>query len=188
MATDLITKAEYKTYAGITSANQDTEISLIIPKVSALVKNYCRRTFVDFYSDIKVEVFDGGFKEIWLKETPVVSISSVGYSDNYGQSYTNLTKYVDYAIRGDSIVSLKTPVFAEAINGYRVSYFAGYDVIPEDLKLAVFDLVTYYRKNDMGIHSSKAPGTNSIQVEYVYSSTLPAHIRRVLDLYVADFT
>jgi hypothetical protein len=74
------------------------------------------------------------------------------------------------------------------INGYKVSYFAGYEVVPEDLRLAVLDLVTYYRKNDGAIHSTKAPGTNAVQIEYISTTSLPAHIKRVLDFYVADYT
>lgn len=49
------------------------------------------------------------------------------------------------------------------------------------------DLVTYYVKNDMSVHSPKAPGTNTVQIEYVLSTTLPAHIRRVLDQYTGNF-
>jgi len=40
MASNLVTRAEYKAYVGIKSDNQDTEIDSLIPKVSALVKNY----------------------------------------------------------------------------------------------------------------------------------------------------
>ena len=54
--TDLITKAEYKI---------STLISLVLililnlifnSKVSALIKAYCRRSFVDYVNDAKVEV------------------------------------------------------------------------------------------------------------------------------------
>lgn len=69
-----------------------------------------------------------------------------------------------------------------------MSYTCGYETLPEDLKLAAFDLVTYYRKNDGAIHSPKAPGSNSVQIEYISTASLPAHIRRILDLYVADYT
>ena len=188
MATDLVTKAEYKTYMGISSTNSDTEIDFLIPKVSDLVKSYCRRTFVDYYTDIKVEVFDGGFKELYLKETPVVTVSSVQYSEDYGKTYTNLTKYTDWVIRGDSIVSLSPSGFAEVINGYRVSYFAGYDTIPGDLKLAVLDLVEYYSRNNGAVHSSRDINPNTTQINYIASTNLPATIKRVLDQYVADFT
>lgn len=188
MATNLVTKAEYKTYMGISSVNLDTEIDFLIPKVSDLVKTYCRRTFVDYYTDIKVEVFDGGFKQLLLKETPVVSVSSVQYSSDYGQTYTNLTKYTDWVIKGDSIQSLSPYGFTEAVNGYRVNYFAGYDTVPTDLKLAVCDLIEYYSRNNGAVHSSRDLNPNTTQITYVSTSNFPATIKRVLDQYVADYT
>lgn len=188
MATDLVTKAEYKTYMGITSTNSDTEIDFLIPKVSDLVKSYCRRTFVDNVSEIKIEYFDGGFKEFLLKETPLITVSSVAYSSNYGKTYTSLVKYTDWVIKGDSIISLNPGGFPEAINGYKVSYFAGYATIPGDLKLAVLDLVEYYSRNNGAVHSSRDLNPNTTQINYVASTNLPATIKRVLDQYVADFT
>jgi hypothetical protein len=188
MAIDLVTKAEYKTYMGITSTNSDSEIDFLIPKVSDLVKSYCRRTFVDYYSDIKVEVFDGGFKELLLKETPLVTVSSVQYSEDYGKTYTNLIKFTDWITKGDSIVSLNPRGFPEVLNGYKVNYFAGYDTIPGDLKLAVLDLVEYYSRNNGAVHSSRDLNPNTTQINYVASTNLPATIKRVLDQYVADFT
>ena len=188
MATDLATKAEYKTYMGITSTNSDAEIDFLIPKVSDLVKSYCRRTFVDYVSEIKIEYFDGGFKTLQLKETPIVTIASVAYSSDYGKTYTNLVKYTDWVIQGDAITSLSTSGFTEAINGYKVSYFAGYDTIPGDLKLAFLDLVEYYSRNNGSVHSSRDLNPNTTQINYVSSTNLPAPIKRVLDQYIADFT
>jgi hypothetical protein len=77
--------------------------------------------------------------------------------------------------------------FTWSVNGYKVVYTAGYETLPEDLKLAVLDLVTYYLKNDAAIHSAKAPGTNSVQIEYISTTNLPAHIKRVLDLYTMNY-
>ena len=188
MAIDLVTKAEYKTYMGITSTNSDTEIDFLIPKVSDLVKSYCRRSFVDYVSDIKVEYFDGGFKTLLLKETPLVSVASVTYSADYGKTYSALTKFTDWVIKGDSIVSLTPGGFPEAINGYKVSYFAGYETIPGDLKLAVLDLIEYYSRNNGAVHSSRDLNPNTTQINYVSTTNLPAPIKRVLDQYVADFT
>ena len=61
MSLNLITRQEYKTYAGIKSTNYDTELDALIPRVSEFVKNYCRRTFVDHMDpgSEKVEVFGG---------------------------------------------------------------------------------------------------------------------------------
>ncbi len=189
MAQDLITKAEYKAYAGINSTNHDTEIDNLIPKVSALVKTYCNRSFVDYIDEAKTEVFNGGNGFFILSETPVVSIQSIGYSTDYGQTYTDLVEYTDWVLDQNMyIVCLNPYGWPQRIRGYKVTYTAGYETVPADLKLAVLDLVTYYRQNDAAVHSPKAPGTNSVQIEYISTTSLPAHIRRILDLYKADYT
>jgi hypothetical protein len=188
MAFELLTRAEYKAYAGISSNNHDTEIDSLIPKVSELVKNYCRRRFLDNVDEVKTEYFNGGYPEFILSETPVLQVLAVEYSEDYGQNWTPLTQYGDWVLDRDSIFGILPGSWKPQLRGYRVSYYGGYEAVPQDLKLAVLDLVTYYRQNDAAVHSTKAPGTNSVQIEYISTTTLPAHIRRVLDLYVADYT
>lgn len=188
MGANLVTLAEYKAYAGITSTTQDTEINAIIPKASQLVKTICRRTFVDYVNDSKEEIYSGGWEKLFLKECPILSVISVEYSADYGLTYTELVEYTDYVIDAeDGTIAAIAPPFPKQINAYKVTYSAGYEVLPEDLKLAVLDLITYYLKNDMSVHSPKAPGTNSVQVEYITTANLPAHIRRVLYLYTASY-
>lgn len=186
MATDLITKAEYKQYANITSTNFDTQLDFLIPKVSALIKAYCRRSFVDYVNDAKVEVSAGGYgSKIFLKESPLLTVSGVEYSEDYGNTYTDLVEFTDYAVdlEDSSIYNIPLANWTKLINGYRITYTAGYETLPADLKLAVLDLIKYYLNNDASVHSPKAPGTNSVQIEYITTSNLPAHIKRVLDLY-----
>lgn len=205
MALDLVTRQEYKAYASISSTTQDTQIDALIPRISALVKSLCRRTFVDFLDDAKTEVFSGG-SILLLKETPVVQVQTVEMSNDFGATYTELEQYTQYAFDEErqGIVPVQVlgyipdywdgviqrtskPTFPKKVNGYRVTYTAGYEELPEDLKLALFDLITYYLRNDAAIHSAKAVGSNTVQIEYVTSTTLPAHIRRVLDLHAANY-
>ena len=191
MATNLVTRAEYKTYVGITSTTSDAEIDLLITNISALVKTYCRQTFVDFVDDAKVEYFNGGdFDRYYLKEYPIIAVSSLDYSTDYGQTYTTGTVYTDWVYDPSitAVRSLWATGFTNAVNGYRVTYNCGYEVVPVDLKMAVMDLVTYYRKNDSAVHTHKLANPNTMQVEYIASSNFPAHIKRILDLYTADFT
>ena len=185
---DLITRAEYKNYLGISSSNKDTEIDLLIPKVSQLVKTYCRRNFTDYYDEAKTEYFDGGFDKLILKETPVTNVTQVSKSTNYGQTYTNLTKFTDWVLDGDSVRAVSNGGwFQEYIRGYRVTYTAGYENVPEDLKLAVLDLVEYYSKNNSAVHVNRDVTPNVTQIQYVASTNFPAHIKRVLDQYMADY-
>lgn len=188
MGKNLVTLQEYKAYAKLTSPNHDAEINSIIPKVSEFVKTYTKRKLVDYLDDPKSEHFNGGTTELILSETPIVAISSVGYSSDYGQNYTDLVEFVDWVEDSGTIVSVNPNGFPKQLRGYKVTYTAGFSPLPEDLKLAVMDMITYYMRNDAAIHSTKAPGTNSVQIEYVSSTGLPSHIRRILDFYREDYS
>ena len=69
----------------------------------------------------------------------------------------------------------------------RISYTAGYEILPEDLRLAVLDLISYYMKNDSAVHAQRLAMPNTMQVEYLTSTNLPAHIKRILDLYTLSY-
>ena len=191
MAKDLVTLAEYKAYAGISSTNQDSIISSLIPQVSSLVRSICRRTFTEYVDDFKTDTFStniGGM--ILLKETPLIMVSSVEYSEDYGKTYTELVEFEDFVV---NVETDAIEIIAGALidfrktNAFKVTYTAGYEVLPNDLKLAILDLVTYYLRNDAAIKSSKALGSNTVQIEYITNTQLPAHIRRVLDLHTSSY-
>lgn len=191
MAVNLITKADCKAYLGITSSNRDAEIDLLIPKVSKLVQTYCRRGLTEYANaNVFTQYSNGGLDKIILHETPIVNIISVAKSTDYGQNYTNLTQYTDWVLGIDEcIYPLNTlKYFDEYLNGYKIEYFGGYDELPDDLKLAVLDLVEYYMKNNTAVHVNRDVTPNVTQIQYVATSNFPAHIKRVLDQYVADYT
>lgn len=182
---DLITLAEVKAYSNINSTTQDSSISLLIPKVSQMIKNYCGRTFIDYYSSPKVEVVNITTNSIFVQELPLNVVSSLEYSADYGKTYILLTEFIDYVInKQDETLDIITDnVYSFSTNGLRLTYTGGYASTPEDLKLAAMDLVSYYLRSDMAVKSTRTPGSSSTQVEYVMNATLPSHIRRILDTY-----
>lgn len=186
MALNLVTRAEYKTYAGISSTNQDAILDFIIPRISALVKTYCRRTFVDWVDVDKTEIYNGDVPYIVLQESPVVSITSFSYSTDYGQTWTALTQYEDWVLEDNMLVPIGG-TFPKYLRGYKVVYKAGYDDVPVDLALAVFDLISFYLKNEGTASAVKRTNTNTMQIEYITDVGFPSHIRRVLDQYVMDY-
>ena len=191
---DLVTLSDYKDAEGITGPKEDLRISRIIPSVSELVKTYCGNSFVDFYSSNKIEDFDIYWDTfaVQLTESPVNAIVSVQERSGYDQSYATLTTgayeyYLDK--RTDSVIRTNESGsrlnWKQGVGAVKVTYTAGYSATPEDLKLAVFDLVTYYLKDE---HKERRTlGGASIQNQS--SSTqrdnvaFPDHIKRVLDLY-----
>lgn len=187
MGCNLVTLSEYKAYAEIKSTNSDVLINILIPRISQFIKNYCRRTFLDYTYDSKVEVFNGGDEYIMLEENPIINISSVEWSSDFGQTYTPLTEFTQWVLDGELIRPITTDIFQEQLLGYRVTYTGGFDPLPEDLKQATMDLITYYRKNDGNVNSTKFTNTTNMQIEYISDAALPAYIRRILDFYISDY-
>ena len=191
---DLVTLQDYKDAEGITSAKEDLRISALIPSVSQLVKTYCANSIIDFYSNNKIEDFDiyWDTPAVQLTESPVVSVVTVQERDGYDQAYnTRTTAAYEYYLdtRTDSVVrtneSGKRLNWKHGLGAVRVTYRAGYASTPADLKLAVFDLITYYLRDE---HKERRTlGGASIQNQSSTTQrnnvTFPDHIKRVLDLY-----
>ena len=190
---NLITLAEYKESEGIASPKEDLRLNSLIPSVSQLVKTYCGNSLVDFYSTNKTETFNITWNTyaVQLTETPVNTIVSVKERSSYDSAYETLTTtdyqyYFDYST--DSILRTNSGGYSFWPHGpasVEVVYKAGYASCPDDLKLAVIDLITYYLKDE---HKERRTlGGATIQNQTSSSQrdnvAFPDHIKRVLDLY-----
>ncbi|HIE78513.1 MAG TPA: hypothetical protein EYP92_06830 [Candidatus Thioglobus sp.] len=186
---DLVTSDEYKDYQGITSSTNDSKLSVLTGHVSDLIKNYCGRTFCDWYNVTKTEYFDTTkVNKLYTVEWPInttYASTEVAYSKDGGVTYTALVKNTDYYLDEDGIRAdysgLINFLSSNLFKGIRVKYRGGYDSInvPKDLKLATYDLITYYLRKEQS--PRKSIGDTS--VEHVKSTDFPPHIKRVLDLY-----
>lgn len=188
---DLITLNEYKEQEGITSPKDDLRLNHIIPSVSQLVKTYCGNSIVDYYSQDKVEEFtvDWNTSIVQLTESPLISITKVEERENFSSPYAELTSsdyYVDTTT--DSVVRVINGTYKNWKTGpgsVRITYRAGYSECPADLKLAVYDLVTYYLKDEHKERKTLAGATVQNQASTTQRNNVafPDHIKRVLDLY-----
>jgi hypothetical protein len=185
---DLITLEEYKEQEGITSPKDDLRLNRIIPSVSQLVKTYCGNSILDFYSTNKVETFniEYGTNLIQLTESPLNTVISVEERGNPTESYVILDDTTDFYVdtTTDSIM-LHSRNFKKGYGAVKVTYTAGYPECPEDLKLAVYDLVTYYLKDEHKERKTLGGATVQNQASTTQRNNVafPDHIKRVLDLY-----
>ena len=186
--TDLATLADFKTYKQIPTANiaEDEKITQLISAASSFIKEYCQRTFVDYFDEEIIEYHSGSDDStVFLHEYPLVSVV-VEFSTDGGQTYTLGTEYVDYYVGGDHITSgdgsaLYNPTISH--NAIKVTYTGGYEEVPADLSIACMDLAEYYRKTEYNPKSSL--GTNLVErstADY-YGTKLPGHIFRILNNY-----
>ena len=194
LMSNLVTLTEYKEAEGIANPKEDLRLQTLIPSISQLVKTYCGNSIIDFYSSNKVEDFDIYWETfaVQLTESPIVDVVSVQERGSYDEAYTTLTTgaheyYLD--TRTDSIIRTNNSGgrlnWKQGVGAVRVTYKAGYASTPEDLKLAVSDLITYYLKDE---HKERRTlGAASIQNTASTSQrnnvAFPDHIKRVLDLY-----
>ena len=188
---DLITLAEYKEAEGIASPKEDLRLANLVPSVSQLVKTYCGNSIVDYYSTNKVETFniDWNTHIVQLTESPVNTLVSVEKRDSVTSSYTTVPTtdyYLDEST--DSVLYVTGSTYKDWPRGagsVKVTYTAGYESCPTDLKLAVFDLVTYYLRDEHKERRTLAGATiqNQGSTSLRDSVAFPDHIKRVLDLY-----
>lgn len=187
---DLITLDEYKTFQGIASTKEDDKLEILVPSISQLVKTYCASSIIDFYTTPKVEYFTLDYRThlLQLTEGPIVSVSSVEIRETFTGSYTALSSsnyFVDD--KTDSIVRVESTSYRDwplGPNSVKITYTAGYENTPLDLKLAVVDLITYYAKDEYKVRQSLAGATRETSESNMRNSpAFPDHIKRVLDLY-----
>ena len=201
MGLDLITLDEYKTLEGITSTQYDDKFDALITSTSQLVKTYCGTDFVDNTGSPGVaEIFDIQWSTyvVQLRRSPVIQIYEVAERSSQSEAYTVLYRDgqgspAEYSWYFDSV---SDSVFRTnedgsyknwpcGVGSVKVTYSSGYTALPEDLKLAIVDLVTYYNKDEykerqsLGSTTRESIGTSSVRND----PNFPDHIRRVLDLY-----
>ena len=188
---NLITLADYKQIEGLTNPKDDFRINQLIDSVSQLVKTYCGNSIVDFYTTNKVETFnmDWDTHIVQLTESPVNLIVSVEKRDSVTESYTTVPT-TDYYLdkKTDSVLYVTGSTYKNWPRGaasVKVTYKAGYETCPMDLRLAIVDLITYYLKDEhkerrtLGGASIQNQSTSSVRDSVAF----PDHIKRVLDMY-----
>ena len=197
---NLITLQQYKDFAGIQGVTEDAKINVIVPAISQAVKTYCGTSFIDYYSTNKTEYFD--IKDtyttsIMVDESPLNTVVSVEERQSQSESYVTLIsensdgsgKYeyivdttVDSIFRTDDMNDKAFPKGRKAV---KVVYTSGYASTPEDLKLACFDLVKYYLKDERKERMVIAGASiqNNVSTTLRENIGFPDHIKRILDFY-----
>ena len=197
---NLVTLQQYKDFAGIKGVGEDAKINVILPAISQAVKTYCGTSFIDFYSNDKTEFFDildTSTTAVLVDESPLVSVTQVQERENQSSSYVTLItensngsgKYeyiVDTAldmIRRTTATGDKA--FPKGRKAVKVMYKSGYASTPSDLKLACFDLIKYYLKDERksGLTIAGATVRNEVSTTLRENIGFPDHIKRILDFY-----
>lgn len=180
----LLTLNEYKTLENINSTQNDTRLKAILISVEQFVTNYCAR---EFEQATFVETPEITEQTMFLNNFPVDSLTSIGYIDY--EDLPQVADVTDFRLFGaEGIVEVDDAAWGTLCYNAKystrfleITYIGGFVVIPEDLKLAVSSLVTYYFKDETS--PVKSQNVRTIDYSVMSAVNLPPHIRRVLDLY-----
>jgi len=198
---DLITLDDYKLLEGINSTQFDEKFEALISNVSQLVRTYCNNEF-DTYTTSPgyTEQFDIQWNTyvVQLSKSPVISVTNVfertsqssAYEELYSEGGGTPSQYSWYLDPiSDSIFRTQESGayknWPRGVGAVKVTYLAGYTLVPKDLQLAVGDIITYYHLNEhkerqtIGSASREGAGSSAIRNDPGF----PDHIRRVLDMY-----
>jgi hypothetical protein len=179
----------YKDFIGIKSDTKDTEYMRLIHAVNQYIPNYCNRNFTEYYSTAKVEYFDGTLCEYYPEDFPIVSVTSLEYKSDetsgvYDSSLTELSHFYVDTVNSRIVSTADQFIYTSyPINSMKLTYKAGYEVIPEELKLAAAHLVEYYTEEGYVPRKSLAGASIDNVIIPDTSAKLPPHIRIVLDHY-----
>lgn len=151
--------ANYKTRSGISTAGYDTVLDVLLPAVQADLERACGRAF-DQATYTDEEYHGRGERSIWLRNTPVTTLTTVKTRDNAGTATT--LESTDYRLDGTTgelrrlepsdwareerprVLGISTagyPVWPDEMLNVLVTYTGGYATAPDDLKNLFYTLV-----------------------------------------------
>ena len=166
-------------------------LTVLISAASNLVIKHCRRDFVStVYTD---EVYDGdGTYVLLLRQFPVTALTSVKTVESDGNEETCLTAQfrVDYDIGEIRHIPECTCAYTYFPAGYRnikVSYTAGFAVVPEDVQEATAQTIAWLYANASIAANMESWKLGDAAAKYKLETAdmplLPASVRALLGPY-----
>lgn len=186
MSKDLITLSEYKTLLqkNVDKTEEDGKLTAIIKSVSGLIKTYCNNSFVDYVTTPKVQIVTilSPVDRIFLTETPLIDMQSIEVRTPYSSDFKEFTGDYLYDEETFSLVRASGS-WPSGPSALRLTYTAGYEKIPEELKMVATNLVYYYDQEQYKTTPMNIGGTSLIANVDMNRTPFPGHIKRVLDQY-----
>ena len=131
------------------------------------------------------EYYDGdGSNKLFLKQFPVNSITSIYDDTDWQWEAQDLISSSDYRIVGHKYVVLKDGCFMNGTQNVKITYNAGWVIIPEDIKrVCIEEVIFAYEmatKHLIGMSSRNIANDGSVQI---FESGLMASTKQVLNKY-----
>jgi len=145
----LISLSEAKSYLGISDTSEDHYLQLIVNMVDKYVKKYTMRDLEA--TDYSKELYDGpGTNSLVLRNYPIISVTEVLERTEEVESATVSERVNEgddgyYILNAEEGVLYRDVPWTRGRGSIEVTYQAGYEDLPDDLKWACLSIVEYLR-------------------------------------------
>ena len=186
----IITKDDILAYLNIAITGATTAQAAIATQVangvSQAIASYCGRAFES--TDYTDELDGSGREILILREYPVISITSVQYTDFNGiESTLETTDYAIYKEKGELKLKAAAEHGAIWIKGdlnYEVKYKAGYASIPADVILAALTWgAILFQRAEHKLHAIASKSFGDENITYRFDK-IPTDVEALLAPYV----
>jgi hypothetical protein len=170
---DLTTKEKVKLQLGISGTTDDTLIDDIIAGISAQIETFCNREFTEATYTEYFDTTDGNNQKLFLRNTPVSSLTSVQYRGgtwgtpiwhNFIADYYFLTSNIGRVAFAGKLPEEEDYVKIVYVGGYKIDFTHETDItkhtLPADLEAIATDMVcqSYNLRATGGIKSESTEG------------------------------
>lgn len=181
----LVSVAEAQLVLGI--SGNDEKLKFLLNFATDFIEKYTGRRITETtFTGATAEYLDGnGTKDLFLKNYPISAIASVEYNNTIAnESNWGTVDSKEYFFDPNTGILTFTYGTAKGNRNYRVSYTAGYNPVPSDLKTACIFLAgeAFKRGGSMGI-KSESLGDHSIVFDASLMSQEGSVVKSVLNRY-----
>lgn len=191
----LCTLQDLKDRLGITKTEHDDTLNAIITGFAARADTFCDRTLIAPASDV-TECYTGQSEYLQLKQYPVIAITSIIESWDYGFDETALTANTDYRLMNSGKKGMLSRLYTSWLakdDSIQVIYRAGFiaagvspqageTALPGDLREAAIQQCTFIfkRRDDIGLSGVSFDGGG---IQKFSSMSLLPDVEKVLTAY-----
>ena len=137
-SSDLLSLAECKALLKISGTTYDSLMTTHLATAIARTRHDCRRQFTrDTYTEIKDGPGQKRGSEIWVREYPLVSVTSIWDSLDRSYGDRDLVDAEDYVIYSSGKIRRVSGAFQSGVQNLKIIHVGGLETIPEMLKQAL---------------------------------------------------
>lgn len=176
----LVTFAELQELMPTADTSRQTYAETLINMSSAVAEQYAKRKLAA--RDYSGERHSGdGRSMLMLREYPIVSVSAV-YIDST-RTFAAESEVSDYEIDAEVGGLWRAEKWPAGHRNVSVDYRAGFESVPDDLRLAVVETVIFnwQRLQSQNIGARSARGLDGIETEF--ELTVPVNAQRTFEAY-----